>query len=172
MPRGFQSGKRPIVSNKEIVDAVSLTVAAGVTTSIVVADQLNDYIGGVGTCPLGATIIGFYIEASLIDVSGSDLSHRIDWFIAKKPSTISSAAYPVPGATGGNNLRSTIFHEEKGIFPSSAVVGAGLQQVRTRTFVRVPKSFRRMQESAEWIIRVGSSGSYSACFKVIYKWFI
>ncbi len=91
--------------------------------------------------------------------------------MAKRLGLPSIVNYPVPAATGGNQLRSRIFHEEKGIFPSSASVGAGLQQVRTRTFVRVPKSFRRMQEDAEWFIRVGSSGAYSVCFKIIYKWY-
>ncbi len=171
MPRRFQSAKRPITSNKEIIDVTSLTVAAGVTTDVVVALSVNDYLGTVGTCPLGATILGFYIEASVIDVSGSDLSHRIDWYIGKREE-LAIGSWPVPGATGGSFLRSKIFHEEKGILPSSAVVGRGVQQVRTRTFVRVPKSKRRMGEAFSWFIRAGSSGSYSVCFKIIYKWYI
>jgi len=146
-------------------------VAAGVTSDVILCTTVNDYIGTVGTCPIGATILGFYLEASTIDVSGSDLSHRIDWYIAKS-TDVGIASYPVPAATGGNKLRRQIFHEEKGIFPSSATVGAGLQQVRTRTFVRIPKSKRRMSESAVWAIRVGSSGAYSFCLKCIYKWYI
>ncbi len=172
MPRGFQSGKRPIVSNKEIIDVTSLTVGAGVTTDSAVASTTNDYTGTVGTVPLGATILGFYIEASAIDVSGSGLSHRIDWYLCRKSTGVGIASYPVPGATGGSDLRSTIYHEEKGIFPSDNVVGSGLTQVRTRTFVRVPKSKRRMSENTIWFIRSGSSGSYSVCYKIIYKWFM
>ena len=171
MPRRFQSGKRPIVSNKEIVDVTSLTVAGGTTTDSVVLSTVNDYIGTVGTCPLGSTVLGFFIESSAIDVSGSDLSNRIDWFLCKKPGAVVITTFPVPGATGGVQLRNAIYHEEKGIFPSSAVVGAGLQQLRTRTFVRVPRSKRRMAEGEQWVIRSGSSGSYSVCYKVIYKWF-
>ena len=136
-----------------------------------VASTINDYVGTVGTCPLGATILGFYIEASLIDVDGGDLSNRIDWFLCKREEA-GILSFPVPGSTGGSVFRSKIFHEEKGIFPDTATVGAGLQQVRTRTFVRVPKSKRRMGEGFSWVIRIGSSGAYSACFKVIYKWFI
>ncbi len=172
MPYRRSLAKRPITSNKEIIDVTSLTVAAGVTTDISVATSINDYTGGVGTCPLGSTILGFYIEASVIDVSGSDLSNRIDWYLGKKDLNPTISTYPVPGATGGSPLRRHIFHEEKGILPSAAAVGRGVQQVRTRTFVRVPKSKRRMQESGEWFIRAGSSGSYSVCYKIIYKWFI
>ncbi len=170
--RRFQSGKRPINSNKEIIDITSLTVAAGVTTDSALATQINDYTGTVGTVPLGSSILGFYIEASAIDVSGSDLSHRIDWFLCKKPGGVSIASFPVPGATGGDDKRKWIFHEEKGIFPSSAVVGRGVQQVRTRSFIKVPRSKRRMAEGDAWFIRSGSSGSYSVCYKVIYKRFI
>ncbi len=169
--RRFQSGKRPISSNKEIIDVTSLTVAAGVITDSVIATQTNNYTGTVGTMPLGSTILGFFIEASAIDVSGSDLSHRIDWYLGKAPTGLGITSMPVPGSTGGNNRRNHIFHEEKGIFPSSAVVGRGIQQVRTRTFVRVPKSKRRMAEGDVWVIRSGSSGSYSVCYKVIYKWY-
>jgi len=122
--------------------------------------------------PLGANIRGFYIESSAIDVSGSGLSHRIDWFLCKKPALVGITAYPVPGGTGGATSRSSIYHEEKGIFPSSTVVGEGLQQVRTRTFVKVPKGKQRMAENDAWFIRSGSSGSYSVCYKIIYKWFI
>jgi len=171
MPRRIQTGKRPIASNKEIIDGTFITVAAGVTTDLSVLLEVNDYVGTVGTCPLGATVLGFYIEASVIDVSGSDLSHRIDWFLAKKEE-IGILSFPVPGSTGGSALRSKIFHEEKGIFPSTAVVGSGRQQVRTRSFVRVPKGKRRMGELFQWFIRVGSSGAYSACYKIIYKWYI
>jgi len=167
----FQSGKRPIVSNKEVLDFTNITVAAGVTTDNVVAIAVNDYAGTVGTCPLGSTILGFYIEASAVDVSGSGLSHRIDWLMGYVKGNVPVTSLPTPANSGGNVLRSNVLHEEKGIFPSTATVGEGKQQVRTRSFVRIPKSLRRMNEGKQWVIRSGSSGAYSTCYKVIYKWY-
>ncbi len=171
--RSFQSAKRPITSNKEVIDAVSLTVAGGTTQETTILTAVNDYTGTVGTCPLGASILGFYVEASNIAVGDGDLTQRIDWLLGYVDGAQTLASLPVPGSSGGHVLRSHVFHEEKGIFPQNLTTGnAPTQGIRTRTFVRVPKRFRRMAEDREWGIRSGSSDTYSVCYKVIYKWYI
>jgi len=149
-------------------------VAGGVTTDSALASTVNDYTGTVGTCPIGATILGFYIEASAIDVDDGTLTNRIDWFLCKVVSGFAVTTFPVPAATGGNLKRRWIFHEEKGIFSDNPAgsVGGGTTPIRTRTFVKIPLGRRRMGEGDAWFIRSGSSGDYSVCYKIIYKWFI
>lgn len=164
--RRFQTSKRPINSNKEIVDAVFFIVAGGVTTDIDIATAVNDYTGTVGTVPTGATVNGFYLETSTSNVD--NIVGRTDWYICKRNSGLATSFFPVPGATGGNDRRKFIFHESKGIGQGTATTGGG-QTTRMREFIKIPRSFRRFGESDVWTIRVGSSENYSFCLKCIYK---
>ncbi len=169
MPRRFQTSKRPIVSNKEIVDAVVVLVVGGVTTDIDIASAVNDYTGTVGTCPLGTSILGFYLETST--ANSDSIINRIDWYLVKRPHGLATSFYSVPGATGGSQRRSEIFHESKGLGQGESVSTLGGQTSRMREFIKVPRRFRRMGENDVWTIRVGASTDYSFCLKAIYKWF-
>jgi len=160
--------KRPIVSNKEIVDSVVFIVAGGVTTDIDLATAVNDYTGTVGTVPLGTSILGFYLEISTNNVD--NIVGRTDWFLCKRNGGAGFASFPTPGATGGHVNRKFIFHEEKGIGQGAPTTGGG-QSFRTKQFIAIPRSKRRMGELDAWSLRVGSSENYSFCLKCIYKWY-
>ncbi len=162
------TSKRPIVSNKEVVDSVVFIVAAGVITDITIAATINNYAGAVGTMPLGSSIKGFYIESSYNNVD--NIIGRTDWYLCKVPGGVGAAAFPTPGATGGSNFRNKIYHERKGI-GQGAPTTAGGQVAKSVEFVRVPKGKQRMAEGEEWVLRIGSSENYSFCLKVIYKWY-
>jgi len=160
--------KRPIVSNKEIVDGTFLIVAGGVTTDIALASTIQDYVGTVGTCPQGTRILGFYVDVSTNNVD--NIIGRTDWYLCKVNGGQSITNFPTPGSSGGVFLRKWIFHEEKGIF-QGAPTTAGGNASRGRQFLRIPKGYMRMGEGDKWFIRVGSSENYSFCIKCIYKWY-
>lgn len=164
-------GARPvIVSNKEIVDTVVLLNSAGVIADTTIATTVNNYIGTVGSCPLGAKIKGFYIEYSY------NLSQvivgKFDWFLAKLDSLRSIADLPPPGATGGDALRKKIFHERKGVLDGGSASTAGGQTSKSVEFIAIPKGFQRMGEDDRWVIRSSATTQYSFCIKIIYKWYI
>lgn len=144
-------------------------VAGGVITDIDIATAVNDYTGGVGDVPLGATILGFYLETSTNNVD--NIVGRTDWFIAERKAGITTGNLPTPGSSGGHNQRSNIFHESKGIGQGNTATVGG-QTTRMREFIKIPKSRRRMSEGKVWTIRVGSSENYSFCLKCIYKWYL
>ncbi len=170
MARHFNSGKHPIVSNKEVVDVVSLLTAGGTTTTIDVATQINDYTGAIGTMPIGAKILGFYLEISY------NLSQVIvgnfDWYLALRQSNRSIGDFPIPGSVGGDKLRKKVFHERKGVLDGGTTSNAGGQTSKSVEFIKVPKGFQRMGELDKWIIQLRGSTSYSFCIKCIYKWYI
>ncbi len=166
---GRQLGKRPITSNKEIVDITALIVAGGTGTDVDLLTQVNDYTGTVGTCPLGASLLGFYLEVSSNNVD--NIIGRTDWYLCKREGGEAFTSFPTPGATGGTLKRRWIYHEEKGIFPGAPTTAGG-QSFRTKQFIAIPKTKRRMAEADNWSIRVGSSENYSFCVKCIYKWYI
>ncbi len=162
-------GQSVVVSNKEIIDPVFLLVSAGVTTDINIAQSINNYTGTVGTCPLGAKIRGFYIEASynLAQV----IVGKFDWYLCKRESGRSFPDFPTPGATGGHELRKRIIHERKGVLDGGSASNAGGQTSKSVEFIAIPKFLQRMGESDIWSIRAEGSTNYSFCLKVIYKWF-
>ena len=162
--------KRPIVSNKEIVDGTFLLVTAAVTTDIDIAKTVNDYTGTVGTCPLGAKILGFYLETSynLAQV----IVGRLDWYLCKRESGRQIGGFPVPGLTGGTELRKRIYHEAKGILDGGTTSNAGGQTSKQREFIKIPRGVQRMGENDFWTMRINGSTNYSFCLKCIYKWYM
>ncbi len=170
MARRFRSGKQPIVSNKETIDAVLLLVPAATTSSVDLATAVNNYTGVVGTCPLGAKILGFYLETSYHLTQ--NISGRFNWYLCKKESGRAGGDFPVPSLTGGHELRKRIFHERKGILDGGNASNQGGQTSKNVEFIKIPKGFQRMGENDIWTIFLGASTNHSFCLKSIYKWYI
>ncbi len=161
----------PIVSNKEVIDAVVLVAGAATTTDVNIAQAINDYTGSTGTCSTNAQIKGFLVEISYANTAGT--IGRFDYYLCKQPGGAQGIGnYPVPGATGGSSFRSKIFHERKGLFTNPGTSIAGGQMSKSIEFLAIPKRFRKMNEDDNWFIRFNGSVSYSFCLKCIYKWYI
>ncbi len=148
---------------------MAVLVLGGVTTNVDLATAVNSYVGGVGTAPIGSTILGFYLELS--SLNSDSIVNREDWYLCKRDGGRTVADFPTPGATGGAQQRKNIFHEEKGLFQGEAVSTLGGQSFRTKQFIAIPKKYRRMGEADVWTIRYGASTDYSFCLKAIYKWY-
>ncbi len=166
MPRFRRSQRRKlaglnVVQNKEIVDSVSIGVAAATNTIVTIAQQTNDYTGVVGECPLGSIIKGFEIMISYSRAQAS--SARLDWYLIKK--TGNFVTLPVPGSTGGDPARRFIVHEDKGL-----TVDEGNGVTKSKVHINIPRRFWRMGENDKWQIAAGASSTYNLCIKAIYKW--
>jgi len=152
------------ISNKEIVDVVLLGVAGATVSTSTIATTVNDYVGTVGTCPLGAIIKGFEL---MVSYGVSTVPARFDWYLAKNVANSIGGNLPVPGASGGSSTRRFIIHEEKGLAPPTQD-GNRL----TKLHINIPKRYWRMGEADIWSLKSGSStgGTYDVCIKAIYKW--
>ncbi len=167
---GFTRGRnrkafalRPIHTNKEIVDSVTLGVSGGINTTVALATAVNDYTGAVGTCPLGASIKAMNIQVTY--QSNEATTGRLDWYLMKNPAN--QITQPIPGATGGDPARKFIFHEEKGINPDDD----GNAPTMNKGWISIPKRYQRMGEDDRIILRFGASDIHDVCIKAIYKWF-
>ena len=154
----------PINSNKEILDSTLLGVGAAVNSLVTVATAINDYVGTVGTVPIGSTIRGVYLFVAILPTAGTA---NVDWYLIKG-NTATVGAAPVAGATGGDVNRRFILHEEKGI-PGNAADGA--YPATFKGFIAIPKGRQRMGEGD--LIRVVLRGTdiHNICIKCIYKRF-
>ncbi len=154
---------RPVVSNKESVDGVFLAVAAGVTTTMVLATSVNDYGGAVGDCPQGSSIRSLYLEVSYSEQAITPTN--FDWFLAKNPG--SQLTLPVPGSVGGNTNRKWVFHESKGLAPNEENASPS----KKAGWIKIPGKYFRMGENDQLVLRARGASQYNLCVKCIYKWF-
>ncbi len=161
--RRFQA---PVRHNKEIFDGVFIAVAAGTTTEIIFAAAINDYVGGIGTCPISAKIKAVWIEISY--TSGSESPNRFDWLVQKNPLGL-GANRATPAATGGEPQRKLILLERKGL-NNTVATGSGNNPRASAGWLMIPKRFQNMAEGDQIIFRCSSSQLYDFCIKFIYKW--
>jgi len=162
-----QRFRAPVRTNKEIVDSVVIGVAAGTVTLITIASAVNDYIGSVGTLPIGGKIKAIWLETSYTKLDS--LVGRLDWTLNKKPASVDTSAI-IPGATGGVLPRKYIIFERKGLISNDGLAGQGGSPARFAGWIMIPKRFQNMAEGDTWQIRIGASVVYNFCVKVIYKW--
>ncbi len=152
---------RPVIhTRKEIVDAVLLGVAAGVTSSTTVASVVNDYTGATGTVENGSIIKWIYLFVQILPTATTE---NVDFYVIKKPSGVPN---PTPGATGGDASRKYILHEEKGI-PGNANDGA--YPLTFKGVVKIPKGRQRMGELDTIQVVTRGVGISNTCIKCIYK---
>ncbi len=151
-----------INSSKEIVDSTLLGVAAGTQSNVSLATQINDYVGTVGTVPLGSVIKSFFLFVQVLPTAGTA---NVDWYFYKGPSAL---AIPVPGATGGTPARKYIFHEEKGI-PGNSSDGAF--PATFKSVIRLPKGRQRFAEGDVALVAIRGTDIHNACVKAVYKRF-
>ncbi len=153
---------RPVHTNKEIVDSVTLGVSGGINTTVALATSVNDYTGTVGTCPIGSSIKAINLQVTY--QSNEATTGRLDWYLMKNPAN--QITQPIPGATGGDPARKFVFHESKGINPDD---DGG--PTRDQGWISIPKRYTRMGEDDRILIRFGASDIHDVCIKAVYKWF-
>lgn len=164
------SAKHPIVSNKEIIDSVVLLATGGVTTNLDIATEVSDYTGVTGTMEVGTKILGFYLEISYN--LNQNIVGNFDWYLCKRESGRVTGDFPLPGATGGTQLRKRIYHERKGVLDGGNGTNIGGQTSKSVEFIKIPRGVQRMGENDVWTLRFRGSTLYSFCVKCIYKWYI
>ncbi len=163
-----RSSKVPVNSIKHIIDAEGAWTESLSQTPIATAVSVADAVFKPVEVTFGRTINAFFLSIFAIGLTGAPVNATINWYLMKKHQGQTSSIPPA-GATGNNNLRNQIIHEEKGLSGS----GDGTPMV-FKGVVVVPRGMRRMREGDEWFI--GAQTSVAAndvffCIKAIYKSF-
>ncbi len=151
---------RPVHTNKDVVDSTLLGVAAGVTSAVVVCTVVDDYVGTVGTVPLGTTVRSVYYFVQILPTTTTE---NVDFYMTKSPAGVT---LPIPGSVGGHPARKYILHEEKGI-PGNAADGA--YPLTFKGVIKIPRGRQRMAEGDTIQVRLRAVGISNACIKAIYK---
>lgn len=153
-----------INSVKNIVDSTLLGVTGGTISNVTVGLSVNDYTGAATNFPTGAVVKSLYLFVQVLPATGTA---NVDWYIWKGPNAI-AAGMPVPGATGGDESRKYILHEEKGI-PGNAADGA--YPLTFKGVIKIPRGRQRMAENDQIQVKINGVDTYNACIKCIYKFY-
>ncbi len=153
---------RPINSVKNIVDSTLIGQGAASVVEVALGTAVNDYTGASATIPIGAKVSSIYLFVQLLPATGTA---NVDWYFMKRPSGIGA---PVPGATGGDNARKWILHEEKGI-PGNAADGA--YPLTFKGVIKIPKGRQRWGEGDNMFVNLRGTDVWNACVKCIYKFY-
>ncbi len=156
------SSLQPVNSKKVIIDSTLLAVGAGVTSTVVLANAVDDFSGAPGTCPTGAKIMSVYLFVQILPTATTE---NVDWYFAKAPDNITTA---VVGNTNVSPFRKYILHEEKGI-PGNANDGA--YPLTFKGVIRIPRGRQRMGEGDDIFIKLIGVGIHNICIKCIYKFY-
>ncbi len=167
--RRFRS-MSPINRVKHVVDSSGAVVGGTssrndiVTTAVVRPDPYNPSFS-----VLGSTINAIFLSIFVIGSTGAPLSGPIDWYIAKSRSGQNPTTnFPEPGNTGVSEVRSQIFHEEKGLSGS----GDGTPMV-FKGVIAIPKHMRRVREGDVIFVKISATtgDTNNFCIKAIYNEF-
>lgn len=153
---------RPVNSVKNIVDSTNIGVTGATTTSVVLAQTVNDYTGGNADVPIGAKVSSIYV---FVQIASDSTNANCDWFFAKRPSGITM---PTPGATGGSTARKFILHEEKGL---PGTYSAGSTPLTFKGVLKIPRGRQRFAEGDAVVLNLRGAQQYSFCVKAIYKFY-
>ncbi len=147
------------------MDGTFLSQAAATRRDVVLANQINDYTGGVADVPLGARIRFVYLFVQCISTGTGTANH--DWYVYKRPGVALTTTPMTPGTIGGNKARKFVLHEEKGIPGNS---GDGAYPLTFKGVIKIPYKMQRWGEDDELLLVHISPDTSNLCIKCIYRW--
>ncbi len=119
---------------------------------------------------IGERINGIFLSVFMIGATGTGLSGSLNWYICQiRAGQSANADFPSPAAAGGSNVRSQIFHMEKGLAGSADGTPMAFKGV-----IVIPKSMRRQRDGDSFNVLLNSTDSTSDtnfCIRAIYKSF-
>ncbi len=176
MPR-FQRGLHPVISTKNVVD-LSGILAAGTDTILLSLAITSDTatLAVASSVERGSTINSLFLEVYFI-TEGGEVANEVplaDFYVLKNPGNnfigFDTTNLPTPGATGTQDNKRFVFHEEKGLVGGGDASLSGVPMV-FKGVLRIPKVYRKMNANDRIILCARANFATKFCIKCIYKWF-
>ncbi len=157
---------QPINSFKHVIDANGVTDGINESVIPILTEGIDRVPATPTVVPLGAKVSSFFIIIFILGSTGG-ISGLADWLIWKNPRLqVIAANRPRPGNVGISPVRNFVFHEEKGIAPTSDGTPMVFKGV-----IRIPRHMQRIAENDQFEIRIFTPAGVTTqfCVKVIYK---
>ncbi len=173
----FRRNLHPVVSTKNVTDASGI-LAAGTNTIIatLVVSEEAPTLAATNSVARGSTVNGLFLEIFFI-TEGGEIANEVplvDWYIFKNNgnnfSVFSGAGLPTPGATGSNDNKRFVFHEEKGLSGGGDASLSGVPMV-FKGVIALPRGYRKMNANDRVIIAARANFATKFCVKSVYRWF-
>ncbi len=159
----------PVNSVKKVVDASGALAIGAVSINTLANVAPTAWVDAANVdVPEGCHINSIYISLFMyLDESVGVVTPLLEWFICKNPG--SNLTFPAPGATGGNDNRRWVLHEEKGL---ASDVGSGGTPMVFKGVIRIPRGKSRMGMDDQIQLRIVSPNHQAwFCLKAIYKFY-
>ncbi len=170
----FRRGLRPVNSIKNVTDASGILPATTKTIlDILALATASPVLANVDEVETGSTINSIFLEIFFFSEGGEVANEvpLVDWYIIKNNAGASSTAeLPTPGATGSNDLKRYILHEEKGLTGGGDASLSGVPMV-FKGVIRLPRTFRRFGHNDRIQVVAQSNFNTKFCIKSVYKWY-
>ncbi len=174
----FRPALHPIISTKNVVDQSTIIAATTNTVLTTIVDTVDaPTLAATGSVERGSKVHGIYLSL-FIYAEGGEVANEVplaDWYIIKDQggnmgSTFSATALPTPGATGSNDNKRFVFHEEKGLAGGGDASLAGVPMV-FKGVIGVPRGYQKCNSGDRIKVCVRTNFASKLCFKAIYKWY-
>ncbi len=162
------SGLRPINSNKNIVNDLAITAAAGTRTFSFAITVDDAVLANTTDVERACTINQVYIESWIYGNAVAGVNSRISWFLAKNPGN--NLTLPDPSVTGSDDNKRFLFAQDTGLVGNS---GNGQPGYLVRGWFKVPKRYRRMaaNDRLNFAIKNDTANDINVCQMFLYKWY-
>ncbi len=159
---------RPINSNKNVVNALSIAAAAGTDTTDFAVAVDGAALGNVTEVERASTINQIYLEVWIYGNAVAGVNSRISWFLAKNPGN--NLTMPDASIVGLDDNKRFIFAQGTGLVGNS---GNGQPGYLVRGWFKVPKNYRRMgaNDRFQFDIKNDTANDINICKMFLYKWY-
>ncbi len=157
-------------STKHVIDSDGTLLATGVQSAVPIGATVVQRSGtfNPGEIELGHTVNGMFVSVFVIGATGAPIGASVNWYIIKTRS--GQVTLPQPDAVGTSEIRSQVFHQEKGLAGSGDGTAMAFKGV-----IVIPKAMRRAREGDQFFIVLSlndaATGDANFCVRVIYKSF-
>ncbi len=172
MPR--YSRLRPVNSIKNISEVSSIIAATTDTIALTVSKSVDaPAVSNSNEVSNGSTINSIYLSVYVI-AEGGEVANEVplvDWYIWKNNGNQATGSeIPTPGATGTDELKRYILHQEKGLAGGGDASLAGVPMI-FKGVIKLPRTFRRQAINDRIQVMVRTTFASKICIQAIYKWY-
>ncbi len=166
--RRRRDGRRPIDSNKNVVNDIIIVAAAATDTAPIATAVDGAVLANAADVERACTINQIYCEVWIYGNAVAGVNSRMSWNLVKNPGN--NLVLPDPSVVGTNDNKRWVFAQGSGLVGAA---GDGQPGYLVRGWFKVPRHMRRMAAGDRFQFRIknDTANDLNVCQLFIYKWY-
>jgi len=174
MARAFNRSIRPVNSLKHIIDTATVAVPAGVVSTVILAESVdNPNLADVTEVVSGAVINSIYLRVESIHNSGEWVTiPRVYMIVVKNPGN--EIVPPYPANAGSSDAKRFIIHQEMLMQTGINADANSFPRTMFNGVIKIPRGYRRFGYADRLTVGFAldvaeTTATVSVCSQCIYK---